>query len=653
MKLKKTAETFNLGDTSFRRKTLIDDYKTVLPYLLETNEIFKTWDNNAQAYFYERVLTESDLFERNSDEDLAKRGRTLTNALVKIGLTDNNRKLSQIALAWLDDKVIPADSIEKTLGLEINNVLFLRQLLKLRVYDADGIHYFYPFRVAIDLVCKYQNIPQKDFLILIHLIQPEMTNREINTIIENYSEVSKNNKLFSEFLDEEFPDGGVTTNIKDLFSNVQVERSEFNKVFVNRKSSGVQSDYYRFVTTLLKFKKEKPKTKETLQKLLKESKNEKVKKAFGFGKAVFVKKDEIDGFLEENQENLLLSMDDLDIYRQFVLSKKDDIVSEYRDMTKRTFNLTGLLDFSNGLVNASNQDVVKIIFSDLQLSGESEYSQYEQELEQPFYLELTLQEILKLEEAVILVKLQKFFDVEEPEKIERAVLDQKEVKFRNLIEREFPKDKILELLPLFSSRKDREIQKRVTELATVPTIYEYIVAIAWYHLSNQEFYISKSLNLTLDGNMRPLSHAAGGAGDIVIRYDKITLMLEVTLMNSQAQKRGEWEPVLRHTTNLTVNEYPKEVMTLFIADELDENTINIWRAVASVPLKSSNKNERTKLVKIFPLTNKELIKMLDSSINQGMLLSEISESYSALSGHFNERWRDEILEKSFSGKEVQ
>ena len=45
--------------------------------------------------------------------------------------------------------------------------------------------------------------------------------------------------------------------------------------------------------------------------------------------------------------------------------------------------------------------------------------------------------------------------------------------------------------------------------------------------------------------------------------------------------------------------------------------------------------------------------MLDSSINEGMLLSEISESYSALSGHFNERWRDEILEKSFSGKEVQ
>ena len=33
-------------------------------------------------------------------------------------------------------------------------------------------------------------------------------------------------------------------------------------------------------------------------------------------------------------------------------------------------------------------------------------------------------------------------------------------------------------------------------------------------------------------------HAAGGAGDIVINYDNLILMIEVTLMNKQAQKRG-------------------------------------------------------------------------------------------------------------------
>ena len=46
-------------------------------------------------------------------------------------------------------------------------------------------------------------------------------------------------------------------------------------------------------------------------------------------------------------------------------------------------------------------------------------------------------------------------------------------------------------------------------------------------------------------------------------------------MNKQAQKRGEWEPVLRHALNLKADSEPKEVFTFFIADELDRNTINI------------------------------------------------------------------------------
>lgn len=31
-------------------------------------------------------------------------------------------------------------------------------------------------------------------------------------------------------------------------------------------------------------------------------------------------------------------------------------------------------------------------------------------------------------------------------------------------------------------------------------------------------------------------------------------MLEATLMNASSQKRGEWEPVLRHSINLKVEE---------------------------------------------------------------------------------------------------
>lgn len=122
-------------------------------------------------------------------------------------------------------------------------------------------------------------------------------------------------------------------------------------------------------------------------------------------------------------------------------------------------------------------------------------------------------------------------------------------------------------------------------------------------------------------------------------------MLEVTLMNKHAQKRGEWEPVLRHATNLTIESAPKEVTTLFIADELDENTINIWRAVATVPLQSSKKNDTfAETVTIMPLKNEELLKMLQNGTDETKFLKKIKGSFNQLSTNFNMGWRNEILD---------
>lgn len=644
MKLTKTAKTFNLGDTSFRRETLIDDYKTLLPFLLETNAKFKVWNNDAQADFYHSVLTESDLFERNDTEDFAKRGRTLTNPLVKVGLTNDKRTLSNVALNWLNSSITPLDKVEKTLGLDINNVLFLRQLLKLRVYKGDGIHYFYPFRVALYLISNYENIPQQDFLTIIHLIQPDFTEIKIKEILNNYHLVVQNTEIFSEFLDSNFPDGKSYADVETLFSDDILNKELFKQIFVNRKTQSSQELYYDFVSILRDFKRNK--SQSSLNRLLKISNNAQIKKAFGFGKLPFIKKTNVDEFLQANEDNVLLSSNDKDIYSQFVLSKKDDIVREYSDMTKRTFNLTGLINFSNGLVNAVNQDVVKIIFSDITLSGSGNYNDYEQDLDYIFYQDISLMQVLNIDSENILESLKNIFKLTDVANIEDAVINQKETKFRDFIKTEFPKEKILEILPLFSNRDDEKIQEQVSKSATVPTIFEYIIAIAWYYISSENFYITKSLNLTLDGNMLPLSHAAGGEGDIVIQYIEKTVMLEVTLMNSQAQKRGEWEPVLRHATNLTVDESPRDVTTLFIADQLDENTINIWRAIAGVPLKSSNKDEYAKLVKVFPLTISNVIEILGKKYNDQKLLESINHSYVEYAQNFNNNWREEILWES-------
>ena len=65
---------------------------------------------------------------------------------------------------------------------------------------------------------------------------------------------------------------------------------------------------------------------------------------------------------------------------------------------------------------------------------------------------------------------------------------------------------------------DKQLKCVVSSDATVPTIYEYIVGIAWYYFSGKRIDLLSSYNLTLSANFEPLLHAGGGQGDIVI-YD--------------------------------------------------------------------------------------------------------------------------------------
>ncbi len=66
---------------------------------------------------------------------------------------------------------------------------------------------------------------------------------------------------------------------------------------------------------------------ENLDALLELNSNDKLTKAFGFGKAIFAKTNfmkskNIQDFLDENVDNDLLSENNTLIYNQFVLSKK-------------------------------------------------------------------------------------------------------------------------------------------------------------------------------------------------------------------------------------------------------------------------------------------------------------------------------------------
>lgn len=175
------------------------------------------------------------------------------------------------------------------------------------------------------------------------------------------------------------------------------------------------------------------------------------------------------------------------------------------------------------------------------------------------------------------------------------------------------------------------------------------MGIGWYYFSGKRIDLLSSYNLTLSANFEPLVHAGGGQGDIVIYEDDKVVMLEATLMNAGSQKRGEWEPVLRHSINLKVEEETsatgRNVTSFFIADNFDYNTINIWKAVAAVPLQSStNKDKFTDNVVIMPVNTDELCQLIDRSADYDDIIRKVHELFEVDKVSFDIDWRSKFMD---------
>ena len=270
-----------------------------------------------------------------------------------------------------------------------------------------------------------------------------------------------------------------------------------------------------------------------------------------------------------------------------------------------------------------------------------------------FYCDVTsLSQILEYyEEETKQVEdnIQKEFPGATIEEIPVIVADKRRKEFAEFIDKNYPAEKVKEILGLFSNRSnDKLIKDIVSPDATVPTIYEYVVGIAWYYFSGKRVDILSSYNLTLSANFEPLVHAGGGQGDIVIYEADKVIMLEATLMNASSQKRGEWEPVLRHSINLKVEEETantgREVTSFFIADSFDYNTINIWKAVAAVPLQSSNdKDKFTDNVVIMPVNTDELSSLIDKSSEYDEIISKVHKLFEVDKINFDIEWREKFM----------
>ena len=692
-------QIFNLMDTNGRRKDVLNALKIYLDVLEElkvscpTERWGKYPNSLSQFLFYEKALDKSrevfkihrnydnfiellgneyqkfvgrdeswvknniHRFGKVLDEAIEKRARHYTSNLVKMGFATEERNITAVGYSYLRGTAA-RDELEELLPLDNVNIVLLRQLSKLKIFSESnsGKRQFYsPFFMALVLLLSNEPMDKHSFEVVVQGLSPYSSDAMQAAIRSGEISVAD---LAKSILD-------ITVVIpKGLLGKSDVDFTLFKSIFRGSKQNDLLSGiYYEFFSALRDFRNNK--TEETYAALVRCLDRESVStinKAFGCGKAVFDagsrgSRYKLEKFLERNAEHPLLISEDFveEFYRAFARSKRVDGIREYSDTTIRLLGATGLFRFRN-TPELSYKEVLSLIFDVDRLREnvfgemtEEEYSLYENAEAAYFTKNTPLAEIFgysRDDVSAITAELEALLGVSTAIDVKRLLDNKKSADFMAHINEKYPRDKVMEILPMFSDRsKDGQIKNLVNDAATVPTIYEYIVGIAWYYISNGEFDLYSSLNLTLNADFEPVIHAGGGDGDIVIHYENMIIMLEVTLMNKQAQKRGEWEPVLRHSLNLKADNEPTETLTFFIADELDHNTVNIWRAVASVSLESTDTHTRVDGVVIMPFTNKEILSFLERNVYYKDIVRETKASFAKLPPITDVKWHEEIVSK--------
>lgn len=703
MKVNNDKAIFNLLDTNGRRNDVVNALQIYLSVLDEIlNEMRLTWNpmpkSTGQYHFYEKVFKLSEgVFNKNKnytkvinelnlkkelkeaiyshnkewikenkdkykdifndvDNGIEDRARHYTNCLVKLGFTDDKRNISNAGEALLGKIQVNKDCFERLLPINDINVIFLRQLLKIRIFAKDEDAYYTPFCMALYVLFVKKRLSYVEFSELVQSQSPYH-------LIDNLDEYIKNYKVgdYLQKYDVEVPD--------EINITSQLEEKVIKRYFRNGKSKKVEEQYYQFYISLYSFYKDKTKTNlDNLLNIYEEYKNA-IDKAFGYGKSLFNiskgNRPSVEGFLDNFGYELFDDSINSKLYIMFVKSKRADDLREKSDTSRRIFKATGIISFDNGYVEMAYRELCELLFSVEKiksmcmgrLSSElssyyDNYSEYEGD-KYSFLCDMdSIIYILEYSDDYIMDTLSKIsskFKEMDIDNIPALINDKRKEEFATFVGNKYPESKVKELLKLFADRKnDSRIKKFVNPDATVPTIYEYVVGLAWYYFSNKSVDILSSYNLTLSADFEPLTHAGGGAGDIVIQDNSRVIMLEATLMNANAQKRGEWEPVLRHAINLKVDEEDaetgREVTTFFIADHFDQNTINIWKAVSSVPMQSTkNKNKFTDNVIIMPINNKELIKLMDHKEKYKETLNLIKSLFVKETTNFDVKWRDRFI----------
>lgn len=662
-KIKFQTYSWVIWTTSFRVSELKYKIERQLIRLKELNLNFPNndWKDIQEDYFDLLVEEWLSNWELEWIEKREKDARQKTSPLRDLWLIDNDRKITQ---SWnelfniLEQKNYNYDNI---FWIRNDSFFYLKQLLKVEFSNNVESNSYKNFKIKPILSLIYLiinlwwSISKEIFTYILPIIENNDDLIHTTNILKNW-EYNLYDILLNKIKHKE-------NHINALNYFIENEKNDdtFQKVFLNMKWWKYDFPYKRLYFLFLKYKEVLVYSDKI--KLLKEIndyisvlpvKNKKVYYNLLFNTSKKLVKSEFNSDLILFFENNSFIFDytdnqDSNFFYLIHLGKWLTNLEEYYDNNKRFLGLTDIFIFEKEKISLDeiSFNIFEEIIDDLLKSN---FSTSKEEYNYNLYNTVEFKEINSIDQSKLLYKLKNKFPEISAEwnlkdTIELIKSERKIERFNKLIDENFSRENIIELLDNIKNRNDSKIHNynNIWWEADLSTIFEYLVWISWYLISWKKWDLSKFLKLDLDSNLLPRRFASWWQADIIFNYDNHDLIIEVTLANKDNQKKLELEPIPRHLGRYILDKWGSHY-AIFIAPYLDPNVLVNFRAYKW--LKYYNTYDTSKYIeklKIIPLDIDDLNIIISSWKDYNYLNDLFEEIYCNNDDLDWFEWRNNIL----------
>lgn len=648
---------WSIGTTSYRQGDLSYKLEVALQALESLNKnSLEKWVKRQKGY-----LDEIEKFNviNYSGKLSLKDARAITSSLQQLGLcTKKEREITEAGQVLLDISK-NEKNLRNDFYIATNSYFYLLQLLKKR----EIINLFYL------LILLKNNISLEEFKIFIMTLPANSSYKEVMdtfNAINNYREIKKEHK-------KEYIDNFLYAKIKNMdnYNEIYQDFVEDNiipdeniqVIGINRKGVSFDIPISKLYILLKDINLNKSVNYEEVKTLIDLHSNslKKWKKiVFGDQKGDKNQKKYFINVFVEFIKNLSEKQLREWFFRNLHLNRWKSNIDDYFDLNKRMLATTGVISFFNETINLST---IPYLIFEYNINGLRNIIENGLEEDIESYIEFNnlYNDSFKINKKIIASLVsEKFDDSIDINNVDQFISENENDKFETFIKKSFTRERIVEIFKKiekqYSTNKISEIRKLEKEIkelcmtkdASIPTIFEYVTAIAWYYLSEEKIRPLQSLNLTLSADFLPITHAGGGQADLIIKYSNYSnlpahdLLIEVSLTKESNQRRAEMEPVTRHLGEYKIKSKSKNAFCIFLTHKLDINTIIHFRTQKNTPYIYNG--EWVEENKIIPIEISNIVNSLKFNKNYEDIYWIAENAYQSQEGIKN-WWIKEVREK--------